>query len=119
MSTLDGIIDTFVAGENLNIERTVTGVPTGQTLTGATFTVKVIEAGTYILQKTITDTLSASGAITDTGADGTAVIVFTLSHTDTDVIPPEVNCYYWIEVVTNLGHRYIPEKGRIKCEVGV
>lgn len=114
---LNGLIENFVCGDDLDIERTVTGIPSGQTLTQALLTIRTFEAGgAAVLTKTITPTISDNGLVTN--GDTTATLVFTLSDTDTDTLSPGNYHYYWIDVITSAGKEYTAEKGRIKGEIG-
>lgn len=118
MPNYDGSITGFVCGDDLTITRTIGNIPSGQTLTSATITIKDIErAVTPLVQYTVTSVSSANGVITDTGADGTGAVTFQLSNTDTALLTPNENCFYWIDVVTSASKIYTPEKGVIRGEV--
>lgn len=84
MPDLSARIQQYVRGNDLDVIRTVTVVPTGQTLTEAWLRVNAVSAGTQVFQKHITPTLVAGeGQIEDTGAgDGIAIIRFEVTATD-------------------------------------
>lgn len=118
MPNYDGLITGFVCGDDLTITRTISNIPSGQTLTSATITVKDVErAITPLFQYTVTSVSSSHGVITDTGADGTGAVTFSLFDTDTALLTPNENCFYWIDVVTSEDKIYTPEKGVIRGEV--
>lgn len=123
MPTLDGRIDNLVAGDDLQITRTITGVPSGATLSDAWFTVKSADADAdaeKIIQKAITPTdVPGTGEITDTGADGTGAVRFDLTDVDTALLEPGREYVYDVQVKTDGGAIYTPEKGRIKSVQGV
>jgi hypothetical protein len=76
MATLNGIITGNVAGDDIDVTRSVTGVPATQTLALAwmTFKTNVTDADPGLLQKAITTaSVAGTGQITDTGASGTGV----------------------------------------------
>lgn len=117
MANFEGLIDDFVAGNDITIERTVTGVPAGQTLTMAWFTVKSkfsdLDADAKI-QKEITTVLDANqGHISDSGADETGTVIFYLQAADTLLLYPLSEYRYDIQVKTSGGKIYTPELGII------
>lgn len=122
MATYDAIIDEFVAGDDLSVERTVTGVPATTTLTNAWFTVKrkLTDADAdAILQKIITSVSTSSGQIDDTGADGTGHVIFLLVPADTVLLTPLSEYHYDIQVKTSAGKIYTPESGKIVAQIQV
>lgn len=106
----------FYIGDNLDIEREVTNVPVGQTITNAWFTVKRkytdLDADA-VMQKAITGVSSAAGIILDTGADGTGRIKFTLLPTDTVLFSALSEYIYDIQIKTSAGGIYTKESGTI------
>lgn len=113
MSVLNGSIGA-VAGDDLDITRSVTSVPATQTLTKAWLTFKVdpYSADPGLLQKTITSgAVSGVGQITDTGASGTGALLFQLTGTDTLALPIGMPTRYDIKVLTSAGKIYTVEQG--------
>lgn len=84
MPDLVARIQQYVRGNDLDVTRTVTVVPSGQTLTEAWLRVNAVSSSTQVFQKHITSTLVAGeGQIEDTGAgDGIAIIRFEITATD-------------------------------------
>jgi hypothetical protein len=118
MSTLGATIpaagEDFVAGDDLDVRRTVTGVPAGQTLTKAWLTFKTNRFDTDVnalLQKTITSAPTSSGQITDTGGSGTGVILFQLTNVETLALPIGIDTPYEIKVLTSASKVYTAEQG--------
>jgi hypothetical protein len=114
MSILNGIISAVVAGDDLDITRTVTGVPATQTLSKAWLTFKslISDADPGLLQKVITSSLVVGqGQITDTGASGTGALLFQLSGANTLTLPIAVDTRYDIKVLTSAGKIYTVEQG--------
>src|SRR3954468_10819484 len=113
MSTLGATIpaagEDFVAGDDLDVRRSVTGVPSGQTLTKAWLTFKTNRFDTdghALLQKIITSTPTTSGQITDAGASGTGTIVFQLTNVETLALPIDIDTPYDIKVLTSANKVY-------------
>lgn len=116
MANYEGIIADFVAGDDFTIERTITAVPSGQTITNAWFTVKrtIDDADVLaIFQKTITSASTSSGQIDDTGADGTGHLYFTLLAADTVLLTPYSDYRYDIQIKLSGGGISTPELGFI------
>lgn len=117
MPTYNTTIKDFVSGDSLEIERTVSGVPTGQSILTAWFTVKkrLTDADiAAVIQKVITSINDNNvGVILDSGSSGTATIVFYLLPEDTTQLIPLVEYYYDIQVMTDVGDIYTPETGII------
>lgn len=84
------IISEFVAGDDKTLRFTVDNVPTTNVVAKAYLTVKadVDDSDPGLVQKAITTTpVSGTGQIEDTGSgDGTAILRFELTPTDTDAI---------------------------------
>lgn len=117
MPTYSGEINNFVVGDDLDIERTISNIPTSQTITKAWLTVKETELGTAVLTKEVTSVATSSGVISDTGADTVGVVTFTLTAAETATLNPGNWLYYDIQVKTSGGKIYTPEKGRIRGEI--
>jgi hypothetical protein len=119
MPDYEATIDTLVRGNDLDITRTVSVVPTGQTLTDAWLRVdEVSPAGTQIFEKHITSALVAGeGQIEDTGSgDGIAVIRFEITAEnstllDGGTVAAPAQHPYGIQVKTSGGKIYEFEQG--------
>lgn len=117
MANLEATIANFVAGDHLSVERTVTAVPGGTTISGAWFTIKRkyadLDAGALV-QKFITTTFQTDiGHIDDTGGDGTGHLIFLLTPADTIKLSPLSEYRYDIQVRLNTGMINTPESGII------
>jgi hypothetical protein len=120
MPNLVGEIRDFVSGDDLDVWRTISEIPTGQILSKAWFTVKTgpsVADVAAIFQKTITTApVTGQGAITDTGADTIGRVRFELTHVNTALLSDGVAYYYDIQVLTDAGKIYTPERGLIKAK---
>ena len=118
-ATLRQKIRDVVCGDALAIERTISGVPAGLTITKAWLTIKAtitdLDADA-LLQLTVTSVLASTGQITDTGATGVAVVRFTLSGAQTLLVPPEASYPFDVQVQTSDGALYTACKGTIRLE---
>lgn len=124
MPTFIGEIKDFVAGDDLQITRTITNVPSGAALTKAWFTVKSKQGDLdvdAIIQKEITTAdVSGTGQITDDGSgDQSAAVRFDLVQADTLKLEGRAIYLYDIQVLTDGGAVYTPETGRITAKLGV
>jgi hypothetical protein len=117
MPNYEATITNFAAGDDLSIERTITTVPSGQTMSTAWLTVKRSVSDTdvqAVFQKEITSALVAGeGQIDDTGADGTAHLIFYLAAADTVLLTPLSDYRYDIQVKLSGGGISTPEIGVI------
>ena len=107
----------FVAGDSLRIDRTVRGIPSGVTISKGYITIKTNQTdvdASAVLQLSITSTLSASGQITDTGADGTGAVRFTLSPANTLLLTPGTSYFFDIELIMSDAGIFTISKGTIK-----
>lgn len=119
MPTFSGMINNFVVGDNLDIQRSVSNIPTGQSIQEAIFTLRLYQrSSTIILQKTISGTLSDSGVVYPTYS-GTCEFVFTLLAEDTAKIEPDNDLYYDIQLRTNVDKIYTPELGRMRGAIQI
>jgi hypothetical protein len=115
MSIFNGSITAQVAGDDLDVTRTVLNVPATQTLTKAwlTFKTKASDADPGLLQKAITSSaVAGQGQILDTGASGTGQLLFQLSGADTLALPVGINTAYDVKVLTSAGKVYTVEQGK-------
>lgn len=108
-------IDTFVRADDLDVIRTINGVPAGQSLTDAWLTVDS-PLGTHLFQKHITTVaVAGQGQITDDGSSDTVGAVrFELTGGptgDTTKLTADTAYPYDIQVKTSGGKIYTPESG--------
>jgi hypothetical protein len=117
MPNLNDTITDFVAGDTVEVTRTITGIPAGQTIAKAWLMVKVKETdpdASAIISKTITTTdAPGTGHITDTGADGTGAVRFDLTHDDTELLVRKRGYMFAIKIRTSTGNLYTPFKGTV------
>jgi hypothetical protein len=116
MPTFGAIINDFVRADDLDVTRTVSGIPTGQTLADAWLTVDSVLGSSQVFQKHITPTLVAGqGQIEDIGTgDGIGVVRFELTGGptgNTTALTAGTTYYYDIQVKTSAGKIYTPETG--------
>ena len=124
MPDFNGTIENFVSGDDLQITRTITNVPSGGLLTKVWFTVKLLWSDTdtdAVIQKEITTSnVAGTGQITDDGAgDQSAAVRFDLTDTDTAKLQKGLTFLYDIQVLTDGGAIYTPEIGTITAKQGV
>ena len=123
MPTFDSEIKDFVAGDDLEITRTITSVPSSDTLATAWFTVKHkqsdADGAAIILKKITSSNVAGTGQITDTGADGTGALRFDLTDVDTAKLEEEIGYLFDVQVVTTAGAVYTPEIGTITARLGM
>jgi hypothetical protein len=105
-----------VRGDTLAVVRTVTSVPSGDSLASAKLTIKAKDTDTTnILQKSITTVGTADGQITDTGAgDQTGALRINVLSTDYGSIVAHKTYAYDIQVTTANGTVDTIEKGKVK-----
>ncbi len=106
MSTRHQQIKGFAVSKDFNVERTVTGIPTGRTLARAWFTLKALptDADPGVLQKVITPTAQPGiGQITDTGADTVGKLVFEFTGAQTGALTAGKRYYYDIQIELDNG----------------
>jgi hypothetical protein len=118
MPTFNDKITNFVAGDDLEITRTISGVPAGSALTRAWLTIKgrpTDADADAVLQKVITVAdVPGTGQITDDGGTtGVAAVRFDLTAADTDRLTPVQIYYFDLQVETDAGKIYTPDMGTI------
>lgn len=119
MPTFNGIISNFVVGDDIDIERTVSQIPSGQSIDYAWFTVRFYErSSAIILQKEITTTLTPHGVIEST-ISGAYRLTFTLSGMDTIKFEPDNDLHYDIQTRTTANKIYTPEKGVLTGKIQI
>jgi hypothetical protein len=116
-------IDDYVAGDDLRIVRTYTGLAGGISISKAYFTIKRhatdLDADA-ILQKEINSASSISGQITDTSTSGGSIaLYFDLSGGETASLTPLIPYEYDIQIITVAGAVYTCEKGSMVMHQGV
>jgi hypothetical protein len=118
------IIEGYTAGDDLDIERDVTGITVTDPLVKAWLTIKtsasVLDASAT-LQKIITTVqVIGTGQITQDGSvtngNGTASMVFNLTAVDTALLGITLRYFYDVQVKTSSGKIYTPDKGSIKLD---
>lgn len=127
MPTLDGRIDGFVAGDAMQVKRTIGAIPDTRTLTKAWFTVKESEDdddAEALFQKEITPTdAPGTGQITDTGTgsepDRTAKVRYDLAKADTLLLDPRREYAYDVRALLDTGDPHTGEKGVMVATAGV
>lgn len=118
MTIADGRIDDFVNGDDLEIERTITAIPSGVFVEAAWFMVKrkYTDADVdAIISKLATDINTAGeGWISDSGSgDGSATIKFYLTPADTELLYAYSEYPYSIKVKLDNDRINTPELGTI------
>ena len=92
----------FTRGDVLTIRRRVYDVPSGRTVDEAWLTVKAAIADTdanATFQKIITSSdVAGTGQIEASGSDGTAILRFDLSNTNTTAMTADVRYFYDIQI---------------------
>lgn len=114
MSDFKGKINEIIVGDDYDVVRTISDLPSGETVSEAWFTVKENHWDTTtIVDVHITTTYSAQyGGITDTGSgDAEAEMIFHLRGGVTDNFSPYFKYIYSIRVKTPSGKYYSPELG--------
>lgn len=114
MTLFSETISDVVAGDDLDVKRTITNIPATQTLTKAwlTFKTKPSDADPGLLQKVIAPgAVVGQGQITDTGASGTGSLLFQLSQANTLALPVGIDVHYDIKVLTSAGKIYTASQG--------
>lgn len=122
MTVQNASIAGIVAGNDLDVNRTVPGIPNGQTLAKAwlTFKSNLAAGDPGLLQKLILPgAVAGQGQITDVGGTGTAQLLFQLSKTDTAALPVDTPTPYDVTVLTSTGKVYTTEKGLYLATAGV
>ncbi len=121
MPNFNGKISGFAVGDDLEVYRTITNVPTGETVEVAWLTVKENLTDTddvAFFKKEIGLVLDNSqGIVQDPGSSGTAILRFFLTAEDTAELGNpirETKAYFYdIQVRIINGRIYTPETGKI------
>jgi len=117
MTIANGRIDDFVNGDDLEIERTLTAIPSGTLVDTAWFMVKhkYTDADTdAIISKvaTLVDT-AGQGYIVTAGSNGIATIKFYLTPADTELLYAYSEYPYSIKILLDNDKVNTPEIGSI------
>lgn len=115
-------IEDFVAFDDFEIERTVSVIPSGAILQTAWFTVKkkfTDDDANAIISKIATSTQTSGGWIEDTGADGTGLVHFYLTPSETGLLVPYSEYPYSIKTKLVSGIVTTPESGLIVASPAV
>lgn len=117
MSLHTGIITDFVIGDDLIIDRTITGLSEGVIITTAWFTVKRkvtdVDDDALIMKEINAANIADIGWIEDTGTDGEALIHFYITPEETGTLQPYSNYRYGIKLLLGNGIINTPESGII------
>lgn len=123
MTIIDGKINDFVSGDDLEIERSITSIPEGISIDTAWFMVKRkftdpdIKA---IISKTITASNTTDvGWIEDVGTDGDGLLRFYLTRAETAILTPLSEYQYSIKIKLDNDKVNTPERGIIIAEPAV
>jgi hypothetical protein len=111
-----------VWGDTVDVTRTVTDVPAGDTLAKAWLTVKAKATdgdAAAVLQLEVTTSPTANGSITDDGADETGAVNFKILPTDYGSILAKKNYAFDIQVLTTDGVVATVAVGTVRWEQGV
>ena len=113
----------IVRGDQFSIRRTVTGVPSGETITAALLTLKetIATADPGLFQKSITGTnVAGTGHIEDTGSSGVGKIRFDLTSSNTLSMTADTEYFFDIQVTLSGGDIITIESGKTstKAQVG-
>lgn len=111
MPTLNGSINDFVAGDDLEVDRTVTGL--NSALTDAWLTIRAAARGSAVVTKHITEMADAeNGELTNASPPDSADLAFFIGQSETAVLSRRLY-FYDIQVKDSDGKIYTPESGRI------
>src|SRR5687767_12479195 len=114
MTITDGRIDDFVAGDDLEVERSISSIPEGIIIETAWFMVKrkFTDADSdALISKTITSTNTANvGWVEDTGIDGDGLIHFYLTQVETALLTPLSEYQYSIKLKMDNDKVNTPER---------
>lgn len=115
-----------IAGDDLDIERDVTGITVTDPLVKAWLTIKtsasILDASATVQKVITTVQVIGTGQITQDGSagngNGTASMVFNLTAVDTALLGTTLRYFYDVQVKTSSGKIYTPDKGSIRFEHG-
>lgn len=118
MPDLNEIITNFAVGDDFDVERTITGVPSSATLVQAWLTVKnrITDADAQaVFQVSIASAyVAGSGQITDTGADGTGEVRFEVTKANSLLLTPGKGYHFDVQVESSTGKIYTPYAGTMR-----
>ncbi len=119
MTIFSGLIDEFVAGDDLEIERTIQAIPSGIVIDTAWFVVKhkfTDSDDDAFISKAITiSNVVDIGWIQDTGSLGNGLIHFYLTPVETALFTPLSQYPYSIKIKFSNGKLNTPEVGYIQA----
>lgn len=124
MPTFNDRIAGFVAGDDLEIDRTISNIPSGQHVTAAWLTIKAAATDSdaeAIIQKMINaaDTPGVGQVTDDGGTSGIAAVRFDLTADDTQLLVPLQDYVFDLQVETDSGKIYTPDIGVMRAETQV
>lgn len=119
------LIQGYFAGDDLDIERDVTGVQPSDALIKAWLTIKpshaTLDASATVQKIITTAAVPGTGQITEDGSDlqgnGTASIIFQLTAANTNALGTS-RYFYDVQVKTASGKIYTTDKGSIQMVQG-
>lgn len=115
MTVFEAEIKGHVAGDDLEVRRTVTAIPSGQTLTNADFVVQNQDGTTFLTKSITASNQSGIGQIEDDGTtDQIGEIRFDLTSANTLLFQDEIVRHYQIRVKSSADKFYTVEEGLIK-----
>lgn len=113
------LIGDFAAGDDVTLERAVTGVPAGSAIVYAYFTVKDAPGdpdSAAMLRKRVSRVAAAAGQVTDDGsATGTGAVSVVLTPADSALLAGAARPYD-LSVVLTGGATYTAERGRVRAQ---
>lgn len=121
MPNFSGAISGFAVGDDIEVYRTITNIPTGESVDKAWLTVKASISDldeAALIQKQITATLdNDEGIIADDGSLGTAILRFFLTSSNTSALGNPArgtgSFPYDIQLKTSSGKIFTAEIGTI------
>lgn len=122
MPSLSQEITDLVAGDDWTFTRTIGSIPVGQLLQKVWLTIKESETDADVdalAQVSVTTNATASGQITDTGADGTGGATINVPAATTALLSGGQLYHYDIQVQTDASLLYTPEKGTLTPVAGI
>lgn len=108
-----------IVGDSLRVQLALTDLPTGRTISNATFLLKREQSdadGAALVTKNITSSVTTAGQITDVGTDDTGATYFDLSTSETAALLPQYYYWYLIRVTCSDGVVDTPIHGTIVFE---
>ncbi len=120
MAAIKQIISNQVVGDTIKIERLYTGLPAGETIAKAYFTVKLSssQADPGVLQLSIVASSSESGQITQVDTDSPVALYFVISSEQSAEFLANYAYQYDIQLISSDGDIITAELGTIRLMPG-